>query len=150
VPESDGSFALDATFDAAGGTVLAVDDQDRAFIANNGMLTRLDASGHVDTTFGTGGAMPLTQPTSLMLRDGSSFIVIGTSTIAKTTDTVLLLQRIDFDGNPAATFGAFGATQISGLALGGALSAGITPGKLWVLIAGTLGTSALLRFQIDP
>ncbi len=152
VPQNDGSFALDLSFAASvGGTAIAVDGQDRAYVLGaSGSMTRIDALGQIDATFGTNGTRALPFAGSMLVPNGgSSFIVVGITTIAKTTDSTIWVWRSDLDGNADATFGSSGVTMTPVINLE-RMSAARTPGKLWILAARVNQPATLYRFSVAP
>jgi uncharacterized delta-60 repeat protein len=153
----DGSF--DSTFGTAGiatvpvtGLVFGVDVQGDGKILIAGalsatsqpLLARLDASGNLDPSFGTGGFATTSFPGtgsfgSLLLDPAGKVVALGTSLVG--SDRFAIVGRyLLSDGSPDPTFGATGERSISVApsTLGGGL-ARQTDGKL--LIAGSIANS---------
>lgn len=140
--EADG--ALDATFGVGGLLTLDLGGTDRAWGAalqpdgaivvvgttedddlpggQDGVVLRVDDTGALDPSFGTGGIVLLDQAgrldelQNLLLEPGGRIVVTGWSTdpLAPSTGASTgVVMALDDDGTPDATFGTGGVTEIS-------------------------------------
>jgi uncharacterized delta-60 repeat protein len=79
-------------------------------LASGPLLVRFNTNGSTDTTFGTGGYVPLgVSPSGVAFNSSGGFVVAGSSN----SDTAL--ERLNPDGTPDTTFGS-GGVVTAGLA----------------------------------
>ena len=82
-------------------------------------MTRLDADGTVDTTFGTDGVVTLSEPNDTfdagaavaIQPDGKIIVVGNASPNANLATGAVVVDRLDADGSPDASFGTNGSVE---------------------------------------
>jgi uncharacterized delta-60 repeat protein len=81
-------------------------------LPQGGQIVRLNSNGTMDTTFGNGGSVTLSQTPSVMLLQSDDKILIGG---AVPGSGVRELQRFDADGQVDSSFGAGGSAPLLGV-----------------------------------
>jgi uncharacterized delta-60 repeat protein len=150
--ETTVSFGTGFTFDSASG--LAIDPAGRIIVAgttdNNSDLavTRLDANGHLDGSFGVGGKTTVAFPAGSLTVAGVALDPQSRIVVAGTTGPAFVVTRLDANGNLDGSFGQGGEATV-GFAGATAVAAGLAIDPLGrIAVAGTASNSTTVNIAV--